>query len=160
MLLTFLRTSLVLAALAATAAHAASPFASANPAAGSAARHRLQIEQQQNALDLNLQQALAARRANLSPADQRRLDQLHLQQRMEQQQLENDQLQREHLLRNGRATLPPGVQDGRLATEREIFAQERQLQLQRFEQEQQRLLGPARPQPLQPTPQPGRLNLP
>ena len=143
--------TLVMALYAPLGAHAASPGAD---------RRELQLQQQQDSLNLDLQQGLRARRYDLAPADARRLDQLQLQQRLEQSQLEQQQLQRDSLLRRSAASHSSGALDGNVAAQREIFAQERQLQNQRFEMEQQRLLQSAPRQPLQPTPLPGQLNLP
>ena len=117
--------------------------------ADTAARQRLHIEQQQDAINLDLQQSARGRRFGLAPAESRRLDQLQLQQRMEQQQLELHQVQREHALRQSRA-LPEDSRDRAIQAQRDLFATERQLQIQRFELDQQRLLQSARPQPLQP----------
>ncbi len=118
-------------------------------AAGTIDHRRLQVEQQQDALRLDLQQSMRARRHGISPADAHRLNQLQLQQRVEQQQLEIHQIQREHALRR----LPGPTDDAlerRIEMQRGLFAAERQLQIQRFELDQQRLLQSARPQPLQP----------
>jgi hypothetical protein len=118
-------------------------------AAGTLDQRRLQVEQQQDALRLDLQQSMRARSHGISPADAHRLNQLQLQQRVEQQQLEIQQTQRAHALRR----LPGPSDDAverRLEMQRDLFATERQLQIQRFELDQQRLLQSARPQPLQP----------
>jgi hypothetical protein len=119
---------------------------------------RLQIEQQHDALNLNLQQSLGARRHDLDPADARRLETLQLRQRMDYQQLEAHQLQRDRALRH-----VPGpsddVRERRLEMQRDLFAQERQLMLQRFELDQHRLLQAAPRQPLQPMRGTGQLRL-
>jgi hypothetical protein len=134
-------------ACAATSAHADS------------SRRELQLRQQQDALNLNLQQGMRARRYDLSPTDARRLDQLDLQQRLQLQQLEQQQVQRDELSRREAGSLPPGVSDAHLRAQREAFAQERQLQLQQFELDRQRLLQSAPREPLQ-TPSGGQLRLP
>ena len=118
-------------------------------AAGPADHRRLQIEQQQDALNLRLQQSLRARQHDLAPEDARRLNQLQLQQRLEQHQLEMHQVQRDRALRQS-GSIAPEFRDRTLDAQRQLFAQERQLQIQRFELDQQRLLQSARPQPLQP----------
>jgi hypothetical protein len=123
------------------------------------ARRQLQLQQQQDALNLNLQQALRAPRYDIGPADARRLEQLQLQQRMAQRELEQQQIQREFLLRRSGA-LPDATLASRLDAQREAFAAERQLQLQRFDLEQQRLLQSAPRQPLQPPVGSPQLNLP
>jgi hypothetical protein len=122
-------------------------------------RRELQLRQQQDALNLNLQQGMRARRSDLSPSDARRLDQLDLQQRMQQQQLEAQQLQRDELLRRQVETLPPGVADARVRQQRDVYDQQRTLQLQQFEIERQRLLQSMPREPLQ-TPAGSTLRLP
>jgi hypothetical protein len=119
----------------------------------------LQIQQHQDALNLHLQQGIRSRRYDLNSADERRLDQLQLQQRLQQQQLEQQQLQRDRLLRH--SPVPDAfARDSDVAVQREIFAQERQLQLQRFEFEQRQLLNAVPRRPLQPGLPSGQLNLP
>ena len=120
------------------------------------ARRELQLRQQQDTLNLNLQQGMRARRADLSPADQRRLDQLDLDQRLRQQQLEMHQLNRDEQLRNRASTLPPGAGDAQVRAQHEIFNQERALQLQQFEIDRQRLIQSMPREPLQ-TPAGGTL---
>jgi hypothetical protein len=107
----------------------------------SAGRHSLQQQQLQDTLDLNLRQSGPRGRADLSTTDALRLDQLHLRQRMEQSQLEQQQLQLDRLNRNH------GERDA--ARDQRLFAQERQLQIQRFDMEQRELLRTIKPQPLQ-----------
>lgn len=110
---------------------------------------RLHIEQQHDALNLQLRHSAAARRHALSPSDARRLDHLALRQRMQQQQLELEQSQRQRALdRNAGARLP-GVQERQLEAQRAAFAQERALQLQRFELDRQRELQTMPREPLQ-----------
>jgi hypothetical protein len=132
--------------------------AHAQSAAGD--RRQLQIQQQQDALNLQLQQSIRARRYDLPPADERRLDQLQLQQRIEQQMLEQQQLQRENQLGRPPGAPPLAAEHSRDALQSERFAQERQLQIQRFDMEQQQLLNSSRASQLQPPPPGGRLNLP
>jgi hypothetical protein len=122
-------------------------------------RRELQLRQQQDALNLNLQQGMRARRYDLSPTDARRLDQLDLQQRLQLQQLEQQQVHRDELLRRDAASLPPGSSDAHLRAQREAFTQERQLQIQQFELDRQRLLQSAPREPLQ-TPAGSQLRLP
>lgn len=122
-------------------------------------RRELQLRQQQDALNLNLQQSMRSRRYDLPPSDQRRLDQLDLDQRLRQQQLEQHQLNRDATLRREAEALPPGVGDAHLRAQRDIFNQERTLQLQQFEVERQRALQSVPREPLQ-TPAGGALRLP
>lgn len=117
------------------------PTAHAQTGAESAARHRLQRHQLEDALRLDAQQALI-RRGALSPSDARRLDELQLRQRAEQQRLAQEQL----LLERQRAREP---HDGGLQTRQRLLDQERALQLQRFQMEQHELLRAAKPRPLQ-----------
>ena len=128
-------------------------------ASADSSRRELQLRQQQDALNLNLQQGMRARRADLPPADARRLDQLDLQQRLQQQQLEQQQLHRDEHLRRNAETLPAGVGDAHVRAQREIFSQERALQLQQFEMDRQRLLQSVPREPLQ-SPAGGTLRLP
>ena len=119
---------------------------------------RFQLEQQQDALNLNLQQNMRSRTPDLAPADAQRLESLQLQQRLQYQQLEQQQRLRDESLRR---SLPATAEGERqLDSQRQRFAQERQLELQRFELDRQRLLQSLPRQPLQPPAQPGRLNLP
>ena len=117
-------------------------------AAGANDQRRLHMEQQQDALNLRLQQSVRARQPDLAPEDARRLNQLQLRQRLEQHQLEIHQVQRERALRQS-GSIAPEFRDRTLDAQRELFTQERQLQIQRFELDQQRLLQSTRPQPLQ-----------
>jgi hypothetical protein len=123
------------------------------------ARRELQLRQQQDALNLNLQQSMRARRYDLSPADTQRLDQLDLQQRLQQQQLDQQQLHRDEMSRRDTASLPLGANDAHLRAQRDAYAQERQLQAQQFELDRQRLLQSTPREPLQ-TPAGGQLRLP
>src|SRR5688572_6991375 len=94
-------------------------YAAGASAAGTIDHRRLQVEQQQDALRLDLQQSMRARSHGISPADAHRLNQLQLQQRVEQQQLEMHQIQRDHALR--RLPGPPDdAFDRRLETQREL----------------------------------------
>jgi hypothetical protein len=131
----------------------------AHAAANTPVDHRraLQLQQQQDALNLDMQQGLRARRQDLNPGDARRLEQLQMQQRLQQQQLEQHQLLMDNAWRSNRAT--PDSQ-ARGAAQAAQFALERQMQLQRFELEQQQLLNSAQRRPLQPPPPDGRLELP
>ena len=104
--------------------------ASSANAAGAGDHRRLQYEQQQDALNLRMQQSLRARRQDLAPADAQRLNQLQLQQRLEQHQLEIQQVQRDRALRQS-GSIAPEFRDRTLDAQRELFAQERQLQIQR-----------------------------
>ena len=120
-------------------------------------RRALQLQQQQDALNFELQQGMRARRNDLDAEDSRRLEQLQMQQRLQQQQLEQRQLLMDSALRNNRAT-PDG--HARIAAQASQFALERQLLMQRFEIEQQQLLNTAQRRPLQPPPAGGRLDQP
>ena len=133
--------------------------AAALPSAAADAR-RLHMEQQRDALNLQLQQSARARRYDLSPSDAHRLDQLHLQQRMEQQRLDLEQVQRDHALRAQARHDPSEPFDRRIEAQREIFSMERQLQNQQFELERHRLLQSLPRQPLQPPIGAGQLQLP
>ena len=126
-------------------------FGAAWPAlAASTSEHRrLHVEQQQDALNLQLRQSAAARGHALSPSDARRLDSLDLRHRIEQQQLELQQSQRERALDRSATALPPEVRESRRQAQREAFAQERLLTLQRFELDRQRELLTMPRQPLQ-----------
>jgi hypothetical protein len=107
----------------------------------SVVRQRLEQQQLQDTLDLNLRQSGPRSRADLSTTDALRLDQLQLRQRMEQSQLEQQQSQLERLNRNH--------SELNAAREQRLFAQERQLQIQRFDMEQRELLQTMKPPPLQ-----------
>jgi hypothetical protein len=120
-------------------------------------RRALQLQQQQDALNLQMQQGMRARRQDLDTEDARRLEQLLMQQRLQQQQLEQRQLLMDNTLRGDRAT--PDVQ-ARIAAQAAQFALERQVLMQRFEIEQQQLLNSAQRGQLQPPPAGGRLDLP
>jgi len=114
-----------------------------------AARRSLEQQQLEDTLDLSLRQSGPRSRADLSATDALRLEQLHLRQRMEQSHLEQQQLQLERLNRN---------RDQRDATrEQQRFAQERQLQIQRFDMEQREFMSTMKPQPLQRSLPDGRL---
>jgi hypothetical protein len=65
-----------------------------------------------------------------------------------------------HGLASRLASVPPAVFEGRAASQRERFAQERQLQMQRFDLDQQQLLQSTQLQRLQPTPAGGQLSFP
>jgi len=133
--------ALLYGACAAAALHGASARAT-DPVS----QHRqFQLEQQQDALTFQLQQGIRDRASALAPEDARRLDALQLQQRLEYQQLEQQQLQRELSLRR---RAPHDT--ARLDAQRERFAHERQLELQRFELDRHRLIQSMPRQPLQP----------
>lgn len=105
------------------------------------ARHTLQRRQLEDSLRLNTQQGLIAPGA-LAPADRQRLEALQLRQRVEQQRLEQEQQRLQH----ERMRDPDALG---LDTQQRLFDQQRQLQIQRFEQEQRELLRSAKPRPLQ-----------
>lgn len=142
----------VVVAIAAIGCSLAVPSANAfDPRTGALARQRLHQQQLQDRLSLDLQQSLARNRAGFSQADRQRLDRLGLEQRMEQQRLEVEQM----------ADFQRFAHDpARNRTQQRIYDRERELQLQRFYAEEQRLLGSMTPAPLQPTAEPGQLRLP
>jgi hypothetical protein len=109
--------------------------------ADSAARQSLQRRQLEDSLRLGTQQAIPPR-STLSPSDARRLDDLQLRQRVEQGRLDQQEL----MLEQQRARNPDALG---LETQQRLLDQERQLQLQRFQLEQQDLLRKAKPRPLQ-----------
>jgi len=119
---------------------------------------RFELQRQQDALNFQLQQGIRGRTQDLAPSDARRVEALQLQQRLEYQQLEQQQRQREDMLRRRLPDTPETAR--RLDGERELAAQERQLQMQRFELDRQRLLQSLPRQPLQPPLEPGRLTTP
>jgi hypothetical protein len=129
-------------------------------AADGAARRDLQIRQQQDALNLNLQQSIRTRRYDLSPSDARRVDQLELDQRIRQQQLDQQQLVRDEQLRRQVTTLSPADGDAQLRAQRELFTNERTLQMQQFELDRQRLMQSIPREPLQTPSGGGTLRLP
>jgi hypothetical protein len=118
-------------------------------AGSTAEHHRLHVEQQRDALNLQLRQSASARRHALSPSDARRLDHLDLRQRIEQQQLELQQSQGERALDRSATALPPEARESRRRAQHEAFAQERALQLQRFDLDRQRELQTMPRRPLQ-----------
>lgn len=124
------------------------------------ARHDLLLQQQHDTLSLQMRQGMAVSRAQLSAADRRRVDQLQFEQRLQQQQLEMQQLQRESLARHDGRSFPDASTQAELHVRRQIFQQERQLQIQQFDVDRQRLLQSLTPRPLQPAPVPGQLTLP
>lgn len=117
-----------------------SATAHAQTPADSTARQRLQQRQLEDSLRLGTQQAVP--RSTLSPSDARRLDDLQLRQRVEQGRLDQQQL----MLEQRRARDPDALG---LETQQRLLDQERQLQLQRFQLDQQDLLRKAKPRPLQ-----------
>jgi hypothetical protein len=129
-------------------------------AAAGLEQRQLQLDQQRDALNLNLQQSLRGRSLDLSPGDARRLDQLYLEQRLQQQQLAQQQRERSAILERNARLGRPGADGHALQQQRQLFAQERALQAQQFELERQRLLQSLPSQPLQPLPRPGQLDRP
>lgn len=122
---------------------------------------RLELEQQQSALDLALRHhGLTNRRADAMAADARRIEALQLRQRLEYQQLEIEQWQRQRALERSAAL--PADDGGRRSVElqRDLFRQERDLQIMRFQLDQHRLEQSITLRPLQPPPIPGTLRLP
>ena len=126
------------------------PAPAADPRGMASHRRDLQLQQQQDALNLDLRQGLSARRPDLAPSDARRLEQLQMHQRMEQQLLEQQQLQRSYQTRQDAAHLPPEIRHQRLDHERRTFATERELQVQQFDLEQRQLIQSMPRAPLQP----------
>jgi hypothetical protein len=121
------------------------PTAFAAP--GAEAANRLQQEQLQDSLELNLQQSMAGTPGNMSPQNAQQLDQLQLSQRMQQQQLEQQQLvQQQQQLQLQR--IDPGM--GERNALQQQFATERELQMQQFNTQQRELTNTMKPQPLQP----------
>ena len=139
-----------LSAFALLIACVAMPAAATDQRGMAAHRRALQLQQQQDALNLDLRQGIAGRRPDLSPADARRLDQLQMHQRMERQLLEQQQLQRHHQTSRDAEQLPREFRHRRLDHEQQTFASERAVQSQQFELEQRRLLQSAPRAPLQP----------
>ena len=114
------------------------------------ARQRLYQGQLQDQLTLRLNQGLAGSRVGLSVSDRARLDRLALEQRLEQQQLHGEQM-----VESRRFSRHPE----RIPLHEPLYDQARELQLQHFYAEQQRLLGSMRSAPLQPVPVSGQLEL-
>jgi hypothetical protein len=103
------------------------------------------------------QRGLRARQFDIAPTE-RKAEQLQLERRLERQRYERLQAQRDLELRRESGSLPPDLLEQRAALQQQIRAQERQIQLQRFEadrERQQQLLdrGPFLP-PLTGTPPP------
>lgn len=126
----------------------AAPAFAADHAAQALARHRLQQQQLQDELSLRLQQDLARSRPGLSTRDRQKLDELQLRQRMEQQQLDQQQVTESRRLPHDPV---------RTRVYEDIYARERDAQIQRFGWEQQQLLQSAPNAPLQPQPRAGEL---
>ena len=123
-------------------------------------RHDLMLEQQQDALDLaQRHHGLSLRRAEVVPADRNRIEQLVREQRLEQQRLEIDQWQRQRALERNAPAPHEDALRRRLDMQVDAFRTERQLQMLRFQAEQQRLMQSTTRQPLQPGPAPGTLHL-
>ncbi|MGZ5257157.1 MAG: hypothetical protein ACXWC0_05890 [Burkholderiales bacterium] len=117
-------------------------------ATGAEAANRLQQQQLQDTLELNLQQGASATAGSMSAANAQQLGELHLTQRMQQQQLEQQQLvqqQQEQQLQR----IDPNI-NGQAALQQQQFGEQRQLQLQQFNTEQSQLMNTMKPQPLQP----------
>ena len=122
------------------------------PASGAGtaeSRHELQQQQLQDTLDLDLRQSASRARRDLEPADALRLEQMQLRQRLQQQQLQQHQLQQQRL-QHGRADINGDIQQ-------RLFAQQRELQIQRFDMEQRELLRTMPARPLQRPSSPGQL---
>ena len=118
-------------------------------ASGAEAANRLQQQQLQDSLELNLQQSMSGKPGNMSPQNAQQLDQLQLSQRMQQQQLEQQQLvqqQQQQQLQLQR--IDPGM--GERNALQQQFATERELQMQQFNTQQRELTNTMKPQPLQP----------
>jgi hypothetical protein len=123
-------------------------------APGAEAANRLQQQQLQDSLELNLRQGMAGTPSNMSPEDAQQLDQLQLRQRMQQQQLDQQQLvQQQQQLQLQR--IDPGM--GQRNALQQQFATERELQNQQFDQEQRQFMNSVKPQPLQLPTSPGLL---
>ena len=151
-----IRTALLATLFALASLHPTRIASAANNASDA---RRLHMEQQQHSLELKLRQSVAARNAALSASDVQRLERLHMQQRLEQQQLELQQLQRDRAMRQHARAFPHDTPDPHTELQRELFAQERELQNQRFELDRQRLLQSLPRQPLQPPIGSSQLNL-
>ena len=138
------------------------PVAAADLGRSAMQRHHLQVEQQQDALNLNLRQSIG-RRPDLAPEDARQLDQLQLQQRAQQQlldQQQEQQLRRDIQVQRNDGALSAQIRDQRLNARRDAFAAERELQMQQFELQQRRLTDSAPRAPLQPPAGSPQLHLP
>ena len=104
--------------------------------------------------------AACAQSYDLAPADVRRLDELLMQQRLDQQRLEIEQWQRERDLERRGSALDEHERQRRLDRQRDTFLVERDLQVQGFQLERQRLRQSLAREPLQPRAAPGALRLP
>jgi hypothetical protein len=123
----------------------------AQPQERALTRHRVMQQQLQDEMTLRLQQDMARSRPGLTSRDRQKLDELALRQRIEQQQLDQQQI----------IQLQQFPRDAVRARVREdSYAQERDLQLQRFRDEQQMLLQSMKPAPLQRVPQAATLDPP
>jgi hypothetical protein len=114
------------------------------------ARQRLYQGQLQDQLTLRLNQGLVSSQVGLSLSDRARFERLALEQRLDQQQLHGEQL-----VEARRFSRHPD----RIPLHEPLYDQARELQLQHFYVEQQRLLGSVRSMPLQPVPASGQLDL-
>ena len=121
-----------------------------DPVGEAHARQRLHQSQLQDQLTLRLKQGFASSQAGLSLSDRAQLDRLAREQRFQQQQLHDEQM-----VESRRFLQAPG----RFPPHEPLYDQARELQLQQFYAEQQRLLGSMRNTPLQPVPGSGQLDL-
>jgi hypothetical protein len=108
-------------------------------------------------LNADHQRGLRARQYDIAPYE-RKAEQMQLERRLELQRHERLQAQRDLELRRESGSLPPDLLEQRAALQQQIRAQERQIQLQRFEMDRERQLqlldrGPFLP-PLTGTPPP------
>jgi hypothetical protein len=145
-----------LSALASALALVVAQTAFAAP--GFEAANRLQQQQLQDSLELNLQQGMVGRPGNMSPADAQQFNELQLSQRMQQQQLEQQQLvqQRQQLQMQ---RIDPNI--GQRNALQQQFATDRELQMQQFDAQQRELTNTMKQQqPLQPPTSPGLLMQP
>ena len=106
--------------------------------AGIADTHRLQREQQLDAMSLSIGQGLTnAKAADLDHRQRLQLQQLELQQRMQQQLLEQQQLRQSNRTDNLLRSEPPSSRIAQTQIEQRQFSQERRQQLQHFEVQRQ-----------------------
>ncbi len=120
---------------------AASAGYCADASTQAAQRLLLQRQQQQDALNFELKQGVNSTAVpKLDAPQQQRLQALQLRQRQERQQLEQTQLQQDLQLQQNLKSLPDSAARAQTQAEQQRFARERQMQLQRFDVEQQQLL--------------------
>jgi hypothetical protein len=98
----------------------------------------LQRQQQQDELALSLRQSFVP---GTDSQQRLQLDQLNLQQRNEQQLLDQQQRQQLSMSRPAMGLQGSGLRQAQIQLQQQQFAQERQAQMQRFESEQQMLMG-------------------